>query len=168
MTSPLYAQWLACRHQSERRFYSTSPFVVWGLFHGAFIVVERIGFGDVLQKFWKPFQHLYTLLVVLIGWVFFRAETLPDAIDYIQQMFVPSLGVAATNSYLSFLYLNTYTGLFLVIAIICSTPIYQFFDKKLQTSQGAIFRVIALFALFILSVIHLGAGSYNPFIYFRF
>lgn len=143
-------------------------FVVWGLFHGAFIVVERIGFGDVLQKFWKPFQHLYTLLVVLIGWVFFRAETLSDAIDYIQQMFVPSSGVAATNSYLSFLYLNSYTFLFLVIAITCSTPVYQFFDKKLQTSQGAIFRVIALFALFILSVIHLGAGSYNPFIYFRF
>lgn len=143
-------------------------FVVWGLFHGIFIVIERIGFGDVLQKAWKPFQHLYTLLVVLVGWVFFRAETLSGAIEYLQQMFVPSSGLAATNSYLSFLYLNSYTILFLIIAIICSTPVYQFFDKKLQTSQGAIFRIVVLFTLFILSVIYLGAGSYNPFIYFRF
>lgn len=143
-------------------------FVVWGLFHGVFIVIERVGFGERLDKLWRPFQHLYTLLVVLVGWVFFRAETLPDALDYIQQMFVPSSGLAATNSYLSFLYLNTYTFLFLIIAILCSTPVHQFFDKKLQSSQGAIFRIVALFALFILSVIHLGAGSYNPFIYFRF
>lgn len=143
-------------------------FVVWGLFHGVFIVVERVGFDRVLERLWKPFQHIYTLLVVLVGWVFFRAETLPSAIDYLQQMFIPSWGAAATNSYLSLLYINSYTLLFLGLAVVFSTPVYQLFDERTKSVKGAILRVGVLLLLFILSVIYLGAGSYNPFIYFRF
>ncbi|BDS14844.1 MBOAT family O-acyltransferase [Aureispira anguillae] len=143
-------------------------FVIWGLFHGLFIVIERIGFDQVLSKLWKPLQHLYTLVVVLVGWVFFRAETLPDAMRYLQQMFVPSLGEAATNSYLSFLYLNSYTFIVSLLAIVFSFPVYHYFDKKTQEPAGAMIRIVMLFALFVLSIIHLGADSYNPFIYFRF
>ncbi|WMX15396.1 MBOAT family O-acyltransferase [Aureispira sp. CCB-E] len=143
-------------------------FIVWGLFHGLFIVIERIGLEEKLSKCWKPLQHLYTLLVVLVGWVFFRAETLSNAISYIQRMFIPSSGLISVDSYIDFMYINSHTGLYFILAVICSTPIYRFFDEKLQTYQGTIIRTIALFALFVLSVIHLGAGSYNPFIYFRF
>src|SRR3954452_11314087 len=50
-------------------------FVVWGLYHGLFLVIERIGLGAALQRVGREYRHLYVLLVVTVGWVFFRAET---------------------------------------------------------------------------------------------
>src|SRR5260370_29264247 len=46
-------------------------FVVWGLFHGTFLVIERLGFENVLRTWWAPARHVYLLLVVAVGWVFF-------------------------------------------------------------------------------------------------
>ena len=51
-------------------------FVVWGLFHGAFLVIERMGLARWMETWWRPFRHLYLLLVVIVSWVFFRAATL--------------------------------------------------------------------------------------------
>ena len=61
-------------------------FVLWGLFHGSFLVVERLGLASLLQRTWRPFRHAYTLLVVMVGWVLFRAETLPDAVAFLSAM----------------------------------------------------------------------------------
>lgn len=63
-------------------------FVVWGLYHGVFQIFERLGLKDFLKKH-RVFSHVYCLLVVMIGWVFFRAETLLDAIRYIFRMVAP-------------------------------------------------------------------------------
>ena len=51
-------------------------FVAWGIFHGTFIVLERSGWGTLLERAWRPFQHIYTLNVVVVAWVFFRADNL--------------------------------------------------------------------------------------------
>lgn len=61
-------------------------FVVWGLYHGAFLVVERAGLRGVLERLPAAVGHAYALLAILIGWVFFRADTLPHAIAYLQGM----------------------------------------------------------------------------------
>ena len=61
-------------------------FVVWGLYHGAFLVVERSGFRRWLGGGLASAGHAYTLLVVMIGWVFFRADTLTYAIGYLEAM----------------------------------------------------------------------------------
>lgn len=143
-------------------------FVFWGLFHGVFLVIERVGFDKVLKGLWSPVQHLYTLVVVLVGWVFFRVETLGDGVAYVQKMFWFSAGDAATNSYLSFFHINGYIILFTLIAIIGSTPIYQKINEKVTTPALAGARLLVLLLLFSLSIIYLGADSYNPFIYFRF
>jgi len=66
---------------------SSWNFVFWGLFHGLFLVIERMGFDKILQKAWKPFQHFYTLSVVTISWVFFRADSFSHAYDYLHSMF---------------------------------------------------------------------------------
>ncbi len=58
-------------------------FVIWGLFHGAFLVVERLGLADAVMRLWRPLRHVYVLIVVMVGWVFFRAETLPAAIGFL-------------------------------------------------------------------------------------
>ena len=61
-------------------------FIVWGLFHGLFIVLERVGMDKVLEKLWVPLQHLYCLLVVMLGWVFFRADDLSHGWAYVQRL----------------------------------------------------------------------------------
>jgi alginate O-acetyltransferase complex protein AlgI len=61
-------------------------FVIWGLFHGSFLVIERLGLAAVIRRLWPPLRHAYLLLVVMIGWVFFRADTLPSAVAFLMAM----------------------------------------------------------------------------------
>lgn len=61
-------------------------FVIWGALHGAYLVVERLGWQNHLNRLWRPLQHGYTLLLVMIGWVFFRADSLGHALQYLASM----------------------------------------------------------------------------------
>ncbi len=61
-------------------------FVFWGLYHGFFLGLERLGFGKVLDRIARPIRHIYTLAVVVVGWVFFRANTFPQAVAMCQAM----------------------------------------------------------------------------------
>lgn len=152
-------------------------FVVWGMLHGSFLVLERLGLGRLLNGLWWPLQHAYVALVVLIAWVFFRAETLPLAMAYLGAMF----GQVVTDDVQPLL-LNTGPVLYLAIAVglLWSTPVFKragnCIEVWLVRSQNAVlfvsgYRVavdMALLVLFLLSAINIAAGSYNPFIYFRF
>lgn len=143
-------------------------FIVWGLWHGLFLVIERLGFKKVLDKLPKFIGWIYTMLVVLVGWVFFRADTLPAAMKYLGEMFSFSGGVA--NGMAQF---DNLSFIITVIAIVLCTPVYQFLKGKLEKTEGgkkAAFVIGAVLAtgLFILSVIFLTGSGYNPFIYFRF
>ena len=143
-------------------------FIVWGLWHGLFLVIERLGFKKVLDKLPKLIGWIYTMLVVLVGWVFFRADTLSAAMKYLGEMFSFSGGVA--NGMAQF---DNLSFIITVIAIILCTPVYQFLKGKLEKTEGgkkAAFVIGAVLAtgLFILSVIFLTGSGYNPFIYFRF
>src|SRR5262245_29528369 len=61
-------------------------FLVWGLFHGLFLSLERVGLGRLLERVPAAFRHAYTILAVLVGWVFFRAESLTHAAEYLGAM----------------------------------------------------------------------------------
>src|SRR6185436_16108078 len=61
-------------------------FVIWGLFHGMFLVVERLGLAAIVRRWPPPLRHLYLLLVVLVGWVLFRAESLSSALGFLAAM----------------------------------------------------------------------------------
>lgn len=141
-------------------------FIFWGLFHGLFLIIERLGFDKILIKLGKPFAHFYTLLVVLIAWVFFKTENLTDAFNYIIQLFKFEM----VNEYK---FLNNYLTIEIimafVLAILFSFPVYQYFDKK--HSKRPIFgfvKPILLILVFVISVMYIAVDSYNPFIYFRF
>ena len=143
-------------------------FIVWGLWHGLFLVIERLGFKKALDKLPKFIGWIYTMLVVLVGWVFFRADTLSAAMKYLGEMFSFSGGVA--NGMAQF---DNLSFIITVIAIVLCTPVYQFLKGKLEKTEGgkkAAFVIGAVLAtgLFILSVIFLTGSGYNPFIYFRF
>ncbi len=62
-------------------------FIVWGAWHGVFLVIERLGLGPAVERTWRPLRHAYTLAVVMIGWVFFRADTLTQAGAFLRSMF---------------------------------------------------------------------------------
>lgn len=143
-------------------------FVVWGLFHGVFIVIERIGFDRVLNKLWRPFQHIYTMIVVLIGWMLFRVEDLNVAWYYITRMFYYTDGDPFLSSYLWFFQFNRGTFFLLILATLFSTPVYRFMSKRFSQYNIPLLRPLFIFGLFVWSIIYIGSESYNPFIYFRF
>jgi len=152
-------------------------FIIWGALHGASLVIERIGWHKYLDRLWKPLRHLYMLGIVMIGWVFFRSESLSHASQYLASMFGISQGDNLKHSYL--FYLNPKICLTLIIASLLSTPIaYWTFHKlrqKMSHSQSIYLKPILytgyyslLVSLFIICTASLASGTYNPFIYYRF
>ena len=143
-------------------------FVVWGLFHGFFIIMERLNFIKLPPRF-NILGNIYTLLVVMIGWVFFRAENLEYALDFIERMFVFKSG---TNNY-PYIFLNNYVFTVLFIGIIFSLPLRRFISRKVVSvvrNSGVrnVLKQSFFVAIFILALMELAQTTYNPFIYFRF
>lgn len=138
-------------------------FVVWGLWHGLFLVVERL-LKNLGVTITGALGHGYALLIIIIGWVFFRSPTLVGAVSYLQAMF----NFGTVNKLSGFLsYLNSEVLLVLGIAILFSAPISRLritFTPRLLAPA----YIAALSLIFFLSVMSLANGTYNPFIYFRF
>ena len=152
-------------------------FVVWGLFHGAFLVVERLGAARALLRLPAPIRHAYLLLVVMIGWVFFRAETLTSAVAYLQAM--AGLGGGAPTPYLVGWYLTPDVVLALAAGVIGSMPIGPAVGRWRERAFAASARpavawsmaavsAATIAAILTASIIQIAARTYNPFIYFRF
>lgn len=145
-------------------------FVIWGLFHGFFMIIERMGFERILQRCWTPIQHFYTLFVVVIAWVLFKADDLGHALDYISRLFTFSHGNVSRMDYAKFFYLNNESILILSLAVIFSLPVAKFVEDKFSDSgkRYVYLEGLVLIGLFIISVSFIANDSYNPFIYFRF
>ena len=141
-------------------------FIVWGLFHGFFLILERIGLSKILDKLPKAISHIYTLLVVVIAWVLFRANTLYDALQYIKNMF--SFKTDMNSGILEY-YITKEVVFAFILALIFSFPIYKLTENKLVLkSYYPILKMILLFVIFIISIMYIAVDTYNPFIYFRF
>jgi alginate O-acetyltransferase complex protein AlgI len=150
-------------------------FIIWGLWHGAFLSIERIGVVHRLLNALPSFVRIaYVMLVVLIGWVFFRQESLPLALDMLWRMFVP---VASTGN---MLYVSAQVSpqilALIVLAIVFSFPIWPAIKQRLTVFQSEPGRQVAYDlgrAVFIggvtmLCVATMALDQHNPFIYFRF
>jgi alginate O-acetyltransferase complex protein AlgI len=155
-------------------------FVIWGLLHGLFLVIERLGFEKILNRCWSPLRYLYVMLVVCIGWVFFRTENLSAAVHYLAAMagLNPSLDLQQQ----AFVQVDFYIRLAIAAGILFSTPVLRPLRGSIEGIIGigrpkaaevlsgsiGILNTLALAVLFYASVLFLAAGAYNPFIYFRF
>ncbi len=156
-------------------------FIFWGLFHGMFIVFERIGLLKVFTKAkWLAIRHFYAIIIIMMSWVFFRATTLSYALSFLKAMtgFAQGTGL----EYHASLYLNLEIMLALLVGIVASTPVLsklsrfykqQAFNcpKRMAAMIDGIFLSLsnlALAVIFLMAVIKLAAGTYNPFIYFQF
>ena len=136
---------------------SSWNFIFWGIFHGVFLIIERLGLKKVLEKTPKILQHLYTMIIVIIGWVFFRADSFIFALKYLKILFIPNF--IHMESFL--VELENLKLFIAVCAIIFSTPIVP---KLKNILLNNIFKNI----FFLLSVIFLAGSNFNPFIYFHF
>ncbi|MDD2345886.1 MAG: MBOAT family protein [Bacteroidales bacterium] len=155
-------------------------FVIWGLIHGLFLIIERLGFDKILKKLPNIIQHAYTLIIVLLAWVFFRAENSDHAVNFIRTM------VGLNNPDFAFFQLSEFIGIqfYIVslVAILGSFNVFQCILSKinlyLQTASKfsgnisyhifEISKIIFIVSMLFLSTLYLITGSYNPFIYFRF
>jgi alginate O-acetyltransferase complex protein AlgI len=144
-------------------------FIVWGLFHGFFLVIERTKFGVLLENLWRPLRHMYTLLVVMVGWVFFRADNLNHAIEYLKNMF--GMGLGQSDYYVS-MFLTNELPVILAMGLIGMTPFIPKFIESLKDNSKAHFffqfDAAVYLTFFLVSITYLVNSSYNPFIYFRF
>ena len=153
---------------------SSWNFIAWGMFHGLFLILERIGLKRLLQSCHSVFQRLYTLLIVVIAWVFFRAENLTQALHILKQMFVPQ----QSENYAAIEQINAYSLFVFVLALIVSfkarhyiaNRYYNVYTKLQMPFQYLIqsFQFILYMGLFVYCLAELSIGNYNPFIYFRF
>ncbi len=149
-------------------------FVIWGLIHGVFIVLERVGFSKILSKVPSIFQHLYCLFIVVVSWVFFKIEDLSHALDYLEVMFGLANGEQGVLTWNGF---NFYQLLVGVLAIIFSVNTYGKLSKMrfaLQPQKRYVHEIkdaivwCFLGLIFFYTASELANGTYNPFIYFRF
>jgi alginate O-acetyltransferase complex protein AlgI len=143
-------------------------FVIWGLYHGSFLLIERIVTFTLPEKY-DLLKRAYLLLVVLVGWVFFRADNLDNAVHYLFKMFSFSAG---TNNY-TLTYVNFYSIFIIVTGIIFATPLRKVIAKQVNEkikneTPIAIIKLGVYLALLILTVFELAHATYNPFIYYRF
>lgn len=145
-------------------------FVIWGALHGAFLVIERAGLARALARLkgpWVSLAHVYTLLVVVVTWVFFRAESVQGALDFLKLMF---LGTAVGPDGARMLDRKLIVAF--AVGLVAATPLGACCMARLKRSvlAPAVEAISALMLLLLLwlSAMSLAAGAHNPFIYFRF
>ncbi len=143
-------------------------FVVWGLYHGFFLVLERLGLERLLDKLPKPVRHFYALLVVLVGWVLFRIEDFKLLKIILRKMFLIDRGFQFVYSVRYFLPNDTIV--MMALGIIFSFPVHHYFSKKTATVPTG-YRLISdlgYLCIFVISLSAMASSTFNPFIYFRF
>lgn len=150
---------------------ATWSFVFWGIYHGTFLIIERLGFERILNKLPRVISWGYMMVAVLIGWVFFRIENFPDALKYIGILF----GAGGQSDALMIHYLDRESVIILTLAALSSTTVFlrlkDFLTRILIGKSSIYFQVASgalLMFMFLYSVLLINSGSYNPFIYFRF
>ena len=141
-------------------------FLFWGIYHGCFLMLEEYvpWIGRKGSKLKAVFQHIYALLVVCIGFVFFRADTMSQGLFWIKEMFTGFTWNAAAMSFA----VQQITPVFLVTlagALIACCPVIKTVNNK---KWYAPFAYICSLLGLVVCMLSLASGTYNPFIYFRF
>ena len=151
---------------------SSWNFIAWGLVYAIFLILEKLFLQKILTKS-RAFASVYTLLIVILGFVLFDAANIKEAGSYLKEMFF--LGSAPIANNVFFYYLRNYATV-LMVAIVGCTPLpktlwQRFCDFVKQTKLSALCDALEACALCILLLIVTGFlvdGSFNPFLYFRF
>ena len=147
-------------------------FVIWGAFHGSFLTLDKFCWDKIAKRLPNFINITITFLLVTVGWVFFRADTLNQAFDFLKIM----LGFAPATNNLPRAYLidNRQLSMLLLAAIICFAPNLDKTWWKLKfetyrcTTAITAAKSLSAFILLWLSAAALASRGYTPFLYFKF
>ena len=145
-------------------------FVAWGVYFGVILIIEKLWLLRRLEGLPEAAGHIYSLILIVIGWVIFAIEDLSQVADYIGMMF-GSAGIAADDAFFYFLQTR---WILLALCIIGSTPLParagRWISGKLEAYpvMTGLAETGFLLGIMTISVAFLVSGSYNPFLYFRF
>ena len=138
-------------------------FLFWGFYYGILLLIEKLVLGKYIRRLPAPVQHLYTMVIVVIGWVFFASPDLSTALDYLQVMFSFTPGTVGTASLVM-----PWLGMG-ILGVLASTPLAKTLWEKVQDKKWMPLAEGALcLAGLLLCTASLVSDSYNPFLYFRF
>ncbi len=149
-------------------------FIIWGLLYFVTISMEKLlKFENILNGSFlgNAFKHVYTMLLVILGWVMFRAEDVSRGFRYIKSMF--EVNSAGFMDEICELYLNEY-GFILSLGILLSLPIAkkigEEYEKRIKKEKVPVIAVysVSMIIIVLVGIAYLVKGSYNPFIYFNF
>lgn len=143
-------------------------FVAWGLYYGVILIIEKYLLSPVLDRLPDVVRHIYSIVLVVIGWVLFFSSSFGQAAAYIRVMFgAGAHGFADRES----MYLLTSNLILWLILIFGSTPLVHFrYEHMLRSKKWntTIINSVVYAALFIVCIAYLVTETYNPFLYFRF
>lgn len=143
-------------------------FIVWGAFHGLFLVLDRLFLLKIYQRV-GTLSIVPTFLVTVVGWVLFRAESLSAALTYLERMFAGGLAPLPylSNEFWVMLVLAAAFSFMAALPRVERWEVGMLFGEKLALPQAAIVGLVTLLLL-TLSASTIIGSSFNPFIYFRF
>lgn len=144
-------------------------FVVWGLWHGFFIILERMTSWHKKEGGYllNGVKHIYTIMIFVIGWVMFRAETMNQAFDYLKIMLFLDMPMVKCFEFSYFI--DQLHVIAFAVAFVCVTPVFSWlFNLRYKQRIGRTLVNVWLLILLLFSVSSIAASTYNPFIYFRF
>ncbi len=147
---------------------ATTAFIVWGMIHGFFIILERAGLKKLLDKI-GFLKYIYTDLIVIIGWVFFRIGNLSPAIAYLKRMLMPW---RYTVSAYAMRELMSNRCMVMTVAGVLGMGLFQAFMKrffpKAGRLRGSVWELVYCMLLVAASMLFMVNGTYNPAIYLNF
>ena len=145
-------------------------YILWGLYHGLFLVIEKFFLLRRLERWPRWIRHLYTIVIVVIGFGIFYFEDFSALGVYGAKLFgAAASGASATD-------ILWYAGNYLpqlVIACVCAFPVYPYIEEKIAQAKhlrmpADVVRGVLALLLFAISIASLVRDTYNPFLYFRF
>lgn len=143
-------------------------FVIWGLYYGVVLLIEKFILAPLLQKLPKIICHIYSLILIMVGWVFFFSASMGDAVSYLKRMVgIGGSGLVDTKS----LYLLLTNLVLWVILIIGSTPVvHMLYERFIYAGKKTrtVMNCVVYGVIFLLCIAYLVTETYNPFLYFRF
>lgn len=140
-------------------------FVAWGAFYGILLILEKFVFKSRIEKIPKPVRHILTMLIVMIGWVFFSSNTLKEAGQYLLCM--TGFGSGGFADAQSRYYLTT-SFFPMVVTGLSAFGVFKNMPKPAEKAARLSVQAVGYLIIFVFCIIYLVSETYNPFLYFRF
>ena len=139
-------------------------FIAWGMFYGVLLIIEKYLLGNLLDRIPLALRHMGTIIVVMIGWVFFSSTNMTEAMEFIGALF--GMGGGFIDNQAKFLLTE---NLFAIFAMsLSAVGVFDMISTREETRVYKALKSAMYFIIFILCIAYLVSETYNPFLYFRF